>query len=161
MSNSLAVIFNNIHNFSIKRRHSLRKPETVLRLQFTMATPGGTSSGGIPRLLYSESVHAPLLREGHLQYGVMGTGASSGGMSSESGPRHFSEALNPGYVDDDSEAGNGTVEIQPPPISPRAVDESGTIISPRTVLSRSTEVPGKFGGVAPYNACVFSILRVP
>ena len=116
-----------------------------------MASPGGTSSGGIPRLLYSESVHTPLIHEGHVQYGVVGTGASSGGMSSDSAPRNYSEALNPGYIDDNSETGNGTVEIPSSPISPRAVDESGTIISPRRVLSRSTEVPGKFGGVAPYN----------
>ena len=124
-----------------------------------MASPGG-SSGGIPRLLYSESVHTPLIHEGHVQYGVVSTGASSGGMSSDSAPRNFSEALNPGYVDDISETDNRTIEIQSPPLSPRAVDESGTIISPRRVLSRSTEVPGKFGGVALYNIC-FSILRVP
>ena len=124
-----------------------------------MATPGGTSSGGIPRLLYSQSVRAPLLHEGQLQYGVVGTGASSGEMSSDSRPRHFSGALNPGYVDDDSETGNRTIEIQSPPIFPRAVDESGTMISPRAVLSRSTEVPGKFGGVALYNGCVFFYVK--
>ena len=93
-----------------------------------MASPG---SGGTPRLLYSESVHTPLIHGGHVQYGAVGTGASSGGMSSDSAPRDFSEA---GYVDDNSETENGTIEIQSPPISPRAVDESGTIISPERVI---------------------------
>ena len=97
------------------------------------------SSGGIPRLLYSESVNQPLLLNETKQYdSTPGATSVSKGSSAQSRARNFTTAL--GYVDH-REDGASKLQQEPSGASP-VVDESGTVISPRDVVHRSTEIPG-------------------
>lgn len=113
------------------------------------------TSGGIPRLLY-DSVHEPLLPTGPQdEYGISSPHTSAGS-NSDSRPRHFTDALNPrSESEDEQRASDGTQmdsrggthtelpnryrrsEYRQP-----AVDESGTMITARSVINRSTEIPG-------------------
>lgn len=109
-----------------------------------MASYNSGGSGGIPRLLYSESVHQPLLVNDGNQYGS-GSGQSSSrggleGASDDSRPRRFTAALNAYQKTEGSRASED--ETPPDPFASPAVDESGTMINPRQVVNRSNEVPG-------------------
>ena len=99
---------------------------------------GNKSTGGIPQLLYSESVSAPLLTQGQLEYGA-------NGINETGDSRDLSVAIN--TVDEP----NKTRQVRYSRVvmanllavnDQNAVDESGTVISPKAVLARSTEVPG-------------------
>ena len=98
---------------------------------------GNKSTGGIPQLLYSESVSAPLLTQGQLEYGA-------NGINETSDSRDLSVAIN--TVDDPRQVRYSRVAMANllAVNDQNAVDESGTVISPKAVLARSTEVPGNW-----------------